>query len=132
MSGLRIIEEHEWETLENFIKSEFDCKHTGENEMSLEFLIKLQALRYALMRAMSPSSGYRANTHPVEARKAKPGWHSAGRAVDIRCHSDFAWDIAKVAMQIGFHGIGVSQKNGIPRFIHLDDRPFEERALYSY
>ena len=121
-----------WQSLENFKLEEFNCKRTGENEMNDDFLRKLQALRYALARPMVVTSGYRHPTHPVEARKSQPGFHAAGRAVDIRCHSDYAWDIAQLAMQIGFHGIGVSQKNGLPRFIHLDDRPFEQRALYSY
>ena len=128
----RQILDNEWDTLENFTKGEFDCKETGQNEMTLPFLIKLQALRYELNKAMVVTSGYRSPEHSIEARKAEPGFHVAGQAVDIRCHSDLAWDIARIAMQIGFHGVGVSQKKGRPRFIHLDDRPYEMRALYSY
>lgn len=126
------MQKSDWDTLENFLESEFDCSQSGQNEMTVEFMVKLQALRYALARAMIPTSGFRARTHPIEARKEAPGFHAQGMAVDIGCHSDFAWDIVKIAMQLGFHGIGVSQKNGRPRFIHLDDRPYEQRALYSY
>lgn len=129
---MREIQDNEWQILENFLKTEFDCKHTGNNAMKLPFLIKLQALRYAIDKSMIPTSGFRDVTHPVEARKVTAGWHTKGQAVDIRCHSDLAWDIAKIAMQIGFHGVGVSQKKGLARFIHLDDRPFEQRALFSY
>lgn len=123
---------YHWQTLDHFLKTEFDCQETGENEMSLEFMVKLQALRYVMDRSMVPTSGYRSPSHSIEARKTVPGYHAAGCAVDIGCHSDFAWEIVRVAMQLGFHGIGVSQKNGLPRFIHLDDRPYEQRALYSY
>ena len=129
---MRRVTPNDWQLLENFTKAEFDCKETGGNEMSLEFMIKLQALRYALDEAMIVTSGFRAKEHSIEARKQTPGFHAEGIAVDIGCHSDRAWDIVKIAMQLNFYGIGISQKNGRPRFIHLDNRPKKEKALYSY
>ncbi len=116
----------------NFSVAEMKCKATGELEMDENFMDKLQALRLKYGKAMHVTSGYRSKQHPNEINKAKGGWHTLGMAVDIRCHSDVAWDIVAEAMRLGFHGIGVSQKNGLPRFIHLDGRPFEQRALYSY
>lgn len=126
------LKDDQWDLFENFTKDEFDCKETGQNEIKLRFMIKVQALRYALNEAMICTSGFRAKTHSIEARKDKPGFHAEGIALDVGCHSDKAWDIVKIAMQLNFYGIGVSQKNGRPRFIHLDDRPEEEKALYSY
>ena len=126
------VKETHWDLFENFTKGEFDCKETGQNEIKLRFMVKLQALRYALDEAMIVTSGFRAKEHSIEARKATPGFHAEGIALDIGCHSDKAWDIVKIAMQLNFYGIGVSQKNGRPRFIHLDDRPKEQKALYSY
>ena len=43
----------------NFSKAEFDCKHTGKNEMKHSFMSKLQALRTAYGKPMIISSGLR-------------------------------------------------------------------------
>jgi hypothetical protein len=122
----------DWDKYPNFSKGEFDCTQTGENEMSIELLEKLQELRTRLNKPIIVTSGYRSPKHSIEASKPKPGYHSKGIAVDIGCNSQDAYDIVRLAFLIGFTGIRVSQKNGLPRFIHLDLRPIEERHLGSY
>lgn len=114
-----------WTSYPNFTKEEFDCKHSGKNEMQHAFMSKLQALRTAYGKSMRITSGFRDETHPIEARKAKPGAHFSGLAADISCSHKDAHAILKIAFELGFSGIGVKQKGG-GRFIHLDT--IEENA----
>lgn len=58
-----------WADYPNFTKSEFNCRHTGKNEMKPEFMKKIQDLRLAYGKPMIITSGYRDPTHPIEAKK---------------------------------------------------------------
>lgn len=117
----------------NFKKSEFDCSHTGKNEMQKDFLDRLQILRTEYGKPMRVTSGYRDNTHPLESRKDIPGLHAQGLACDIACWSDSAYDIIKLALKFGFTHIGVSQANGKARFVHLGILPEGGvPRIYSY
>lgn len=120
-----------WNDYDNFSKAEFDCKHTGENGMRPAFMDRLQALRYEWGKPMVITSGYRAASHPIEARKARPGPHSTGRACDVAIvPGQDAYQFVRLAYRFGFSGIGVSQKAGGARFIHLD--MLEREAIWSY
>ena len=110
----------DWSLIRNFSKSEFDCQQTGENEMRLSFMNRLQALRAEYGRPMRISSGYRSQRHSIEAAKARPGAHTTGQACDISVSGGDALRIIELAIKHGFTGIGVHQK-GSGRFIHLDD-----------
>lgn len=113
----------------NFRREEFVCAHTGLDGMQKEFLDRLQRLRNEWGRPIYISSGYRHETHPAEARKAVPGWHSEGLACDIAIRGGEALELVIMAPAYGFRGVGVHQK-GWARFIHLDLR--ETPALWSY
>lgn len=121
-----------WNDYKNFKKEEFDCKVTGENEMKKEFMDKLQELRSKVGIPLVITSGYRSIKHPIEAKKPKGGQHTKGSACDIKCHSNTAYKIVKVALEVGFTGIGINQKGATGRFVHLDLRPTNEALLYSY
>ena len=121
----------DWSKYKNFTKEEFDCKHTGKNVMQEEFIYKLQQLRTAYNKPLIITSGYRDITHPLEAKKSKGGYHTKGLACDVSCGSQQAHTIGRLALNLGFTGIGFKQK-GEGRFIHLDLRPYEERLIYSY
>ena len=121
----------DWSKYPNFTKEEFNCSHTGKNNMTVEFMEKLQKLRNIFGKAIKITSGYRDPSHPSESKKAKPGTHSDGIACDIACDASTAYLIVKIAFELGFTGIGISQKNGIPRFIHLDLRK-STPVIYSY
>jgi zinc D-Ala-D-Ala carboxypeptidase len=119
-----------WGEYPNFSKAEFDCNHTGANEMKHEFMMKLQQLRIAFDKPMRITSGYRHHTHPIELRKGhRNGAHVSGLAADIAVMGSDAHELVRLAMQLGFNGIGVSQKAGA-RFIHLDVLP--RKAIWSY
>lgn len=99
-----------------FFKSEFDCKHTGENEMREDFMDALLALRLDYGKPMTITSGYRHPTHPVEAKKPhSQGEHTQGNCCDVACtDSRSRYQLIKLALKHGFHRIGIH-----PRFIHL-------------
>jgi len=122
----------DWTKYPNFSEAEMRCRHTGRVAMDPAFMERLQALRTQYGRPMRVTSGYRDRTHPAEARKAQPGTHTMGRAVDIAVRGKDAFDLVALAMDYGFTGIGV-QQHGNTRFIHLDDLEGPTRpALWSY
>tara|TARA_R100001369_G_scaffold91025_1_gene131122 strand:- start:1271 stop:1612 length:342 start_codon:yes stop_codon:yes gene_type:complete len=101
-----------------FKLSDFDCQETGNNEMSEEFLEKLDDLRHKCGFPFIITSGYRDPTHSIEAKKAKAGNHARGIASDIRINNGSqAYAIIKHAQSMGFNGIGVAKT-----FIHVDTR----------
>ena len=101
-----------------FELSEFNCQHTGNNEMKPEFLEKLDALRHVCAFPFVITSGYRDPSHPIEAVKEIPGTHAQGIAADVRVvSSNKRFRLVKEALALGFTGIGVD-----PSFIHLDIR----------
>ena len=89
--------------------------------MDESFLDRLQALRDAV-GSLVISSGYRSESHPVEAAKDRPGTHTMGRAVDVVCRGERAYQVLGMALELGFTGIGVDQGgDDHERFLHLDD-----------
>jgi len=110
-----------------FKLSDFDCQETGNNEMSEEFLEKLDDLRHVCGFPFIITSGYRDPSHSIEARKAKAGTHARGIASDIRINNgNEAYQIIKHAQSMGFNGIGVAKS-----FIHVDIRKGMP-VLWSY
>ena len=97
---------------------------------------RLQLLRSHYGFPLTITSGYRSPRHSIEAAKKTPGTHAMGRAADIACAGEEAVDLLKVALWIGFTGIGVKQK-GEHRFLHLDDLGLGEHTaprptIWSY
>jgi uncharacterized protein YcbK (DUF882 family) len=122
----------DWSKYPNFKADEFKCSHCGKNEMKPDFLTKLQALRTTYGKPMRVTSGYRCPQHPIEAKKAAPGAHASGCAVDIGVEGADAHRLLTLALGAGFTGIGVQQK-GTGRFIHLDTMTTGARpTVWSY
>ena len=122
----------DWKLYPNFSAKEFDCTHCGKNEMQPEFLSRLQALRMKYNKPMRITSGYRCPEHPIEAKKAKPGAHASGCACDVGVEGSDAHRLLRLALELGFTGIGVQQK-GTGRFIHLDTLEEPPRPnIWSY
>jgi len=102
-----------------FSSEEMKCSHTGLEKMDVRFMEMLTELRVAYAKPMRVTSAYRDATHPIEAKKTKPGAHATGKAADIAVERGEAYEVLKIALEIGFTGIGVAQK-GSGRFLHLD------------
>ena len=120
-----------WDLYPNFTKEEFDCKHTGLNEMRSDFMDALQDLRERCGFPFIVTSGYRASTHPIEIKKSKPGEHSYGLAADIKVEPHQRYVFVLQAMACGFTRIGISND-----FIHVgranEDLGFPSPALWGY
>jgi len=102
-----------------FTSEEMKCSHTGLEKMDTKFMEMLTELRVAYAKPMRVTSAYRDATHPIEAKKTTPGAHATGKAADIAVERGEAYEVLKLALEIGFTGIGVAQK-GSGRFLHLD------------
>lgn len=129
----------DWSLYPSFPKWETDCRHTGGNMMRASTMARLQKLRDLYGQPMTISSGWRATTHPEEAKKLRPGVHNKGCAVDVKVYGGDARRLVALAIEVGFTGIGVSQLSSNPygaRFLHLDDYEGDENTprpwMWSY
>lgn len=112
-----------------FTKDEMRCQcGCGQDGMNAKFMEKLTSLRADWGKPMVVTSGYRCTQHPIETRKAKPGAHATGRAVDIAVEREDAYKLLCAALGHGFTGIGIQQK-GSGRFLHFDDLTAEDGML---
>jgi len=122
-------------TLKYFTPEELRCSCCDQDGMNEAFMDKVSELRKQLGFPFIVTSAYRCAKHPIEARKASPGAHTTGRAIDIGVSGMSAYLVLQGALKAGFRGIGVQQK-GEGRFIHLDDiEDSEERPrpwVWSY
>jgi uncharacterized protein YcbK (DUF882 family) len=105
-----------WELYPNFTKAEFDCKHTGENNMQHEFMEKLQKIRQVYGKPMKITSGFRSVKHPIEARKTHSnGEHTQGLCADIYCDNGAdRFKLVSLALANGITRIGIAKN-----FLHL-------------
>ena len=107
-----------WDSVKHFEEHEFDCRHTGENNMEADFVQALDSLRSRCDFPFHITSGYRSPTHPVEAKKNVPGTHSQGIAADIAVfNSEQRYILVVNAIKMGFTGIGIGDG-----FVHVDTR----------
>ena len=99
--------------------NDFDCQETGNNEMDVQFIKKLDQLREACGFPFYITSGYRdPEGHSIEKAKQNPGTHAQGIAADIAVQGGIQrMEIVKHAAALGFTGIGVAKG-----FIHVDIR----------
>ena len=106
----------QWDKYKNFSKAEFDCKHTGENNMQHEFMEKLQAIRTEYGRSITVTSGFRSVKHPVEAKKThNNGEHTQGMCADIACtNGTDRFRLIQLAFKHGITRIGIANT-----FLHL-------------
>lgn len=97
----------------------FFCSETGQPGIDIGFVDMLDQLRYRCGFPFVITSGFRAKTHSVEAKKAKPGYHAQGIAADIRVRDGVERrTIVEKAIEMRFGGIGVADD-----FVHVDTRP---------
>jgi len=96
-----------------FEKSEFN----EFDKMDAKLLEMLDALRENYGYPIKLTSTYRSPDHPIEAKKAKPGEHAHGAAVDIACiGGEATFKLVKAAIETGFTRVGISRKNN---FVHV-------------
>lgn len=120
-----------WGTYPNFSRDEFNCRHTGRNEMRHDFMLVLQAIRTEFGRPMRVTSGYRHPTHPVEARKTHShGEHTQGMCADVACDNGAdRFRLVQLALKHGITRIGIHSS-----FVHLGlgGRGLPNNVIWEY
>ena len=112
------IKEYEMSDFKYFKLEDFDCQETGENEMSTEFIQRLDGLRSVCGFPFIVTSGYRSPNHSIEAKKERPGQHAQGIAADIKVVGGAQRRLlVEKALDMGFTGVGVDKN-----FVHVDIR----------
>jgi zinc D-Ala-D-Ala carboxypeptidase len=102
---------------------EWACKGSGRIVVVEQFLDKFEKLRQMWGAPLIINSGYRSPAHNATVSETgSNGPHTTGRAVDIRIYGEHAFAVVHLALQLGFTGVGISQKGDqAKRFVHLDD-----------
>ena len=87
------------------------------DKMDPKLLGMLDALRAEYGFPIILTSSYRSPEHPIEAAKDKPGEHTYGAAVDVKCvGGEATYLLVAAAIKCGFKRIGISRKSN---FVHL-------------
>ena len=84
-------------TFKYFTELELRCSHCNKEGIDTNFMEKIEALREQLGFPFIVTSAYRCAEHPIEARKASPGAHTTGKAIDIGVHGSRAYTLKKAA-----------------------------------
>ena len=118
-----------------FTEQELADTRTGECRMDEAFMVKLVKLRELYGKPMRITSGYRSKETNSAVGGAENSPHMHGKAVDVYVSGAAALNLIRLALEVGFTGIGVSQK-GASRFIHIDtmdNSPSQPRpTIWSY
>jgi uncharacterized protein YcbK (DUF882 family) len=108
-----------------FKRSEFLCKcERGKKcdaiQMTFETMKMVDQLRFHYGKPLIITSAERCEVQNQKVGGSDNSYHLIGCAVDIKVKDGaMAGRLVKIAIEVGFSGIGVS-KHG---FIHLDSRP---------
>lgn len=118
----------------HFLDQEMRCKCGCGKLPPQDFQDKVEALREAFGAPLVISSGARCAAHNQAVSTTGPDGPHTVAAVDFRIHGPPAFRLVKLALEMGFTGIGVHQKGPREgRFIHVDSSPRHPRPmLWSY
>jgi len=102
----------------NFVLKEFQCKD-GNHQVVLkaDLLDKLQRLRELADKPVIITSGYRNPAYNLKVGGSPTSRHLRGEAADIQVAGMSPDQVAELAEQVGFKGIGVYDT-----FTHVDVR----------
>jgi uncharacterized protein YcbK (DUF882 family) len=107
----------------NFSLHEFQCKDGSQLvKIDERLLVLLQHLRDKVQKPISIVSGYRTPEYNKKIGGAPKSQHMAGTAADIKIDGLTPKEVAKLAEEIGFDGIGAYKT-----FTHVDVRGFKAR-----
>lgn len=97
------------------------------SQMNPQFLRVLDAVRADCGFCFILNSAYRSPDWERSKGRSAVGYHTKGRAVDVRCTE--SWKRARIISECVKRGLscGVSSK-----FIHIDDRELTEPIVFLY
>ena len=101
-----------------FLLREFQCKD-GSHQVAIkaELIDKLQMLRDLVEKPIVVTSGYRNQSHNAAVGGSPNSRHLIGEAADIQIPGLHPDEVAQMAAEIGFNGIGIYSS-----FTHVDVR----------
>jgi uncharacterized protein YcbK (DUF882 family) len=112
---------HRVQLTKNFWSTEFDSKGGYADEtytiIDLDHVEKLQKLRDVVGKSIRITSAYRSPTHNKKVGGATKSRHLKGDATDIQIQGMTSQEIADLAEELDFKGIGIYNT-----FVHLDSR----------
>ena len=86
------------------------------------FMFRLVLLRESLGFPLMITSAYRSPEHNAKVGGKSRSAHLRGRAVDIAISGDKAHRLVRMALLLGFTGIGIRQRGDYRyRCVHIDD-----------
>ena len=102
----------------NFMLRELECKD-GSHQVAVkaELIEKLQRLRDLIGQPVIVTSGYRNPSHNAAVGGAAQSRHLTGEAADIRVPELHPDEVAQIATDVGFNGVGIYSS-----FTHVDIR----------
>ena len=111
----------------NFPKYEMECKCGCGLLPTPKFMERLQALRDRYGKPIYVTSGARCPIHNAKISGSSRSKHIEGIAADISCTSHEKYILVKIAIELGFGGIGVAKS-----FLHVDTRDMKESIILTY
>ena len=119
-------------TYKNFTPKEVTCKCGCGLMPTKEAMDAAQDLRDYLGMPLHITSGARCARHNASVGGARNSWHVKRMAFDIRANRKTASFILNYALDMPrFNGFGINLKS-YWGFIHLDIRPVEKEATWTY
>ena len=100
-----------------FTDDELKCPCCGVVKIDDGAITKLNKFRKIWGRPMHVNSAYRCMKRNKELGSEDTSKHPQGKAFDIRVNRNDRFEFVKLAIKIGFKGIGIADE-----FVHLDDR----------
>ena len=118
------------ETLSGFPIRTFDCKCGGAycsstkvSTKSLDLLRKLVRHFEAIGKRTTVTSAYRCPVHNRNVGGVSNSRHTVGDAIDVVVDGTSPSEIARVAEDLGFDGVGIYASG----FVHMDTRGYKSR-----
>lgn len=102
--------------------TEWACHGTGKIVIETEFLDLFEKLRRMMGAPLIITSGYRSPEYNARVSESGlDGPHTHAKAIDIRIYGESAYALIRLALELGYTGVGLSQKGTLEkRFVHLD------------
>lgn len=116
----------------NFHLSEYECKDPAEYEnnnwviVDLDHVEKLQKLRERIGKPIKITSAYRTPEWNAKVGGSTKSRHKEGDATDIQVPGMDPAEVADIAEEMGFDGIGRYNS-----FTHLDSRGYKARWNFT-
>lgn len=101
----------------DFSTDEMKCPCCNRCVMNPGFMAALQTLRTLWNKPIKITSGFRCESHNEAVGGVLDSQHPKGRAADCVVDAADRYAFIKLAIEIGFRGVGVAS-----RFVHLDTR----------